>query len=91
MITMCVLGIEYQSNVFKIIYIYISFAFCRTSSQIAHIVLPGAGPTNDISIEFEIRPKYAVLWFKMYCTNHNDILRTPRQCNCRNMCKISLW
>ena len=24
----------------------------------------GARPTNDISFEFEIRPKFAVLWFK---------------------------
>ena len=23
----------------------------------------GARPTNDISIEFEIQPKFAVLWF----------------------------
>ena len=37
---------------------------------------PGARPTNDISIEFEIRPKFAVLWFKMYSTDHNDILHT---------------
>ena len=25
----------------------------------------GARPINNISIEFEIRPKFAVLWFKM--------------------------
>ena len=25
---------------------------------------PGACPTNDISIEFEIRPKFSVIWFK---------------------------
>ena len=52
---------------------------------------PGARPTNDISIEFEIRPKYAVLWFKMYSADHNGILHTSRQCNCRDVCKISLW
>ena len=46
---------------------------------------PGARPTNDISIEFEIRPKYAVLWFEMYSTNHTEILHMPRQC------KISWW
>ena len=34
---------------------------------------PGARPTNDISIEFAIRPKYAVLWFKMHSTDHNEI------------------
>ena len=31
----------------------------------------GARPTNDISIEFEIRPHLAVLWFEMCSTNHN--------------------
>ena len=31
----------------------------------------GARPTKDISIEFEIRPKFAVLWFKMHSTDHN--------------------
>ena len=50
-----------------------------------------AGPTNDISIEFEIQPKFAVLWFKIYSTDHNEILHMSRQCNCRDMCKISLW
>ena len=34
---------------------------------------PGSHPTNDISIEFEIRPKYAVLWFKIYSTDRNEI------------------
>ena len=52
---------------------------------------PGARPTNDISIEFEIRPKFAVLWFEIYSTDHNEILHTSRQCNCRDVCKISLW
>ena len=52
--------------------------------------IPGPGPTNDISIDFEIRPKFAVYWFKMYCANHNKILHTSRQCNCRDVCKISL-
>ena len=51
---------------------------------------PGARPTNDISIEFEIQPKFAVLWFKMYSTDHNEILHTSRQCKCRDVCKISL-
>ena len=31
----------------------------------------GARPTNEISIEFEIRPHLAVLWFQMCSTNHN--------------------
>ena len=52
---------------------------------------PGARPTNDISIEFEIRPNFAVLWFKMFSTDHNEISHTSRQCNCRDVCKISLW
>ena len=58
-------------------------------------VTPGVStsirPTNCISIEFEIRPKFAVLWFKMYSTDHNEILHTSRQCNCPDMYKISLW
>ena len=54
-------------------------------------VRPGDRPTNDISIEFEIRPNFAVLWFKMYSTDHNEIVHMPRQCNCRDLCKITLW
>ena len=38
--------------------------------------LSGARPTYDIAIEFEIRPKFAVLWFEMYSTVHNEILHT---------------
>ena len=41
----------------------------------------GARHTNDISIEWKIRPKFAVLCLKMYFEDHNDILQTPRQCN----------
>ena len=52
---------------------------------------PGAHPTNDISIELEIRPKYAVLWFEMYSTDHNNILYTSRQCNCRGVREMSVW
>ena len=54
-------------------------------------VVTGARPTNDISIECEIRPKFAVLSFKIFSTDHNKILPTPRQRNCRDVCKISLW
>ena len=50
-----------------------------------------ARPNNDNSIEFQIQPKFAVHWFKMYSTNHNKILHTSRQCNCRDVCKILLW
>ena len=35
---------------------------------------PGTRPTTDISIEFEIRPKFALLWFKTYSSNHDEIL-----------------
>ena len=51
----------------------------------------GARPTNDISIEFEIKPKLEMLWFKMYQTDHNEILHTSRQYNWRDVCKVSLW
>ena len=51
---------------------------------------PGACPTNDISIEFEIIPKFAALWFKTYSTDHNEIFHTSRQLHCRDVCKISL-
>ena len=52
---------------------------------------PGTHPTNDIQIEFEIRPKVAVLWVEMHSTDHNEILPTSRQCHSRDMGKISLW
>ena len=60
-------------------------------SEVSVIAWPGARPTNDISIDFEIRPKFEVRWFKMYSTDYNEILHTSRQCNCHAMCKISLW
>ena len=47
--------------------------------------------TNGISIEFENRPKFVVFWFKIYSTDHNEIVHTSRQCNSRDVCKISLW
>ena len=43
---------------------------------------PGARPTNDISIEFEIWPKLGVLWFKMYFTDHNEILHSVTVLTC---------
>ena len=56
------------------------------------VMLPGARSTNDISIEFEIRPKFQVLWFKMmYSTDHKETWHTSRQCNCSDMCKVLLW
>ena len=54
-------------------------------------VIDGACPTNDISIKFEIRPKFAVLWLKIYSIDHIEILLTSRQLYCPHMCKISLW
>ena len=60
-------------------------------SWLQDISSPGTRPTNDISIEFEIRPNLAVLWFKMYSTEHNEILHTSRQLHCGDVCKISLW
>ena len=41
--------------------------------------VPGALPTNDTSIEFEIRPNFPEPWFKIYSTGHNKILQTSRQ------------
>ena len=51
----------------------------------------GVRPNNNISIEFEIRSKFGVLWFEMYLTDHNDILHMSQQCYCRDMCTLSLW
>ena len=48
---------------------------------------PSAHPINGISIEFEIRSKFTVLW----STDHNEILLTSRWCYCRDVCKILLW
>ena len=51
----------------------------------------GTRPTNDISIEFEIQWKFVLLLFVTYSADHNQIMHTSRQCNCRDVCKISLW
>ena len=40
---------------------------------------------NNVSIEFEIWSKFAVLWFKMCSTGHNKILHTSRQCFCHDV------
>ena len=34
---------------------------------------PGTRPANDISIALEMRPQFAVLRFKMYSSDHNEI------------------
>ena len=52
---------------------------------------PGPRPTNGISIEFEIRSEFGVLLFKTCSIDHNEILHTSRQCNCRDVCKILSW
>ena len=51
----------------------------------------GARPTNDISIELEIWPKFALICFRMYSTDYDEILHLSRQCKCCAICKISLW
>ena len=45
---------------------------------------PGAGSTNGISIEFEIRSKFGALWFKIFSADHNVILQTPQQLHSRD-------
>ena len=45
-------------------------------------------PTNDISIELEIWPKFGLLWFKMYSTDHNEILHMSWECSYNDVCKI---
>ena len=52
---------------------------------------PGSRPTNDILIELEIWPKFTVLWFELYSTDHNEILYTAGQCSSRDVYKILLW
>ena len=53
---------------------------------IVYLTNTGARPTNDTSIK--IRPKFAVLWLKIFSTDHNEILHTSRQLH---VCRISLW
>ena len=75
----------------KLAHIHVFFSLAETLLSRRWRTNPGACPTNDISIKFEIRPKFAVLWFKTNSVNHNEILHTSRQCNCRDVCKILLW
>ena len=49
---------------------------------------PGALPTNAISIEFEIQPKFAVLCFKNALYGSQ---RTFAHVTTVTLCKISLW
>ena len=48
-------------------------------------------PTDGISIEFEIRSTFGVLYFKMFSVDHNKILHTSLQLYCRDVYKILLW
>ena len=53
--------------------------------------IPCARPTNGIAIEFEIQSKFGMLYFKIYLTDHNEILHMSRHLHCREVCKIALW
>ena len=50
---------------------------------------PGPRPTN-ISIKFEIRPKFAELWIKLCFTDYNKVMHTWLQFNCRDEYEMSL-
>ena len=54
-------------------------------------VQPGNSPTNNILIKFEIQWSFVMFFFITYAADHNEIVHTSRQCNYRDMCKISLW
>ena len=54
------------------------------------VVLPGTCPTKGNLIKFEISSNFGVLYFTSCSTDRNKILHTSRQCNCRDVCKISL-
>ena len=45
---------------------YQSTAVRITSARVVQV----PAPLKDISMEFEIRPKFEVLWFEMYSANH---------------------
>ena len=67
----------------------IPFGWFYTTNVIAGRT--GAHPTNNISIELEIWPKFAVLWFEMSWTDHDEILHISWHLHCCDMCQISLW
>ena len=68
----------------------IKASIVQINTLLSSLSPPGANPTNDMSIEFGIQPIFAVLWFKLWSTNHNEILHTSRQFNCCDISKISL-
>ena len=65
----CIIASVYD-DVICIIFVLLQQKHGRCPGQIR----PGPCPTNDILIEFEIGPKFVVLWFIMYSTDHNKIL-----------------
>ena len=65
--------------------------FLGRSSAKCRILCPGARPTNGISIEFEMRSKFAMLWFKMCSNDRNQSMHMSRQCHCWDVYKISWW
>ena len=60
------------------------------SSRGSSSTCSGARPTDDISIECQIWWNFAMLLFIIDSADRNEILYTS-QCNCRDVCKISLW
>ena len=60
-------------------------------AAVIHLRHSCARPTNDISIEFEIRSEFVVLWLKMRSTDHNEISHMTRHCYCCDVCKTSLF
>ena len=51
---------------------------------------PGARPTNGIFDRIRNRSKFALFWFEICSTDHNELLHRSRQCYCRDISKISL-
>ena len=64
------------NQIWFVVLFWIAESICEhhsTCGRVASLQAHGARPTNDISIEFEIRPQFAVLWFKVNSTVHNEI------------------
>ena len=51
----------------------------------------GTRPTNNVSIEIEIRWNVTMLLFIVYSLDHREILHTSRQSYCREESNNSLW
>ena len=52
----------------------------KCKGDIKVVIRPGPRPTNGILIEFEIRPKFEVLWFKIYSIEHNETQKNLLTC-----------